>query len=276
LAELRGVRYLEAAEVSAWISDPDRTTYLIDVRTEEEYAADGPEGFFHAPGGQLVQATDHWIGVRGARIVVADSELIRAPVIAGWLRQLGHDAHVLAGGVAAAGALAAGGRSHDVRSPSLPSIESLDLPTLMAMNAVQIIDLRSSMAYRQGHILGAIWSIRPRVSSVCVNGPSTLVLIADRAGIAELAALDLGEAGLTDIRRLEGSPADWHEAEIPLLATADTPTDADCIDYLFFTHRRHLGDTEDARKYLAWEVGLIDQLDQQERASFDIVSATAP
>ena len=45
------------------LSDPARTTYLIDVRTSEEFAAGGLPGFVHAPGGQLVQATDQWIGV---------------------------------------------------------------------------------------------------------------------------------------------------------------------------------------------------------------------
>jgi hypothetical protein len=34
-----------------------------------EYALGHPIGFSNAPGGQLVQATDEWVGVRGARIV---------------------------------------------------------------------------------------------------------------------------------------------------------------------------------------------------------------
>jgi rhodanese-related sulfurtransferase len=145
----------------------------------------------------------------------------------------------------------------------------------MTRNAVQIIDLRSSMAYREGHVPGAKWSIRPRIASACLDSQSTVVLISDQAGIAELAAIDLRERGFKDIRRLDGSSADWREAALPILASPDTPTDADCIDYLFFTHRRHLGDLEDSRKYLAWEVGLTDQLDEQERASFNIVPAAA-
>ena len=45
---------------------PPRTTYLLDVRTAEEVAASGVPGFVHAPGGQLIQSTDQWVGVKGA------------------------------------------------------------------------------------------------------------------------------------------------------------------------------------------------------------------
>ena len=76
------------------------------MRTPEEFAAGAVPGFVHAPGGQLVQATDQWIGTRGARVVLVDDEEVRAPMTAQWLRQLGHEAYVLAGGVAAAAPLA--------------------------------------------------------------------------------------------------------------------------------------------------------------------------
>jgi rhodanese-related sulfurtransferase len=106
LAEMRGVQFVGAAEVAAWIADPARTTYLLDVRTPEENEGRPVPGFVQAPGGQLVQATDQWIGTRGARIVLVDAEEVRAPVTAQWLRQLGHEAYVLAGGLAAAAPLA--------------------------------------------------------------------------------------------------------------------------------------------------------------------------
>ena len=44
------------------------------------------------------------------------------------------------------------------------------------------------------------------------------------------------------------------------------------IDFLFFTSKRHEGSAEAARQYLAWEIGLVDQLDAQERAAFRIPS----
>ena len=48
------------------------------------------------------------------------------------------------------------------------------------------------------------------------------------------------------------------------------PPDAECIDYLFFVHDRHAGNREAMKQYLAWETGLLAQLDEQDRASFRI------
>ena len=95
-----------------------------------------------------------------------------------------------------------------------------------------------------------------------------MVLVADEPGVAGLAALDLAEAGRTDVRLLAGGHEDWRAAGLPVVATPDDPSDADCIDFLFFTHGRHEGNAEAARQYLAWEIGLIGQLDAQERGVF--------
>ena len=51
-------------------------------------------------------------------------------------------------------------------------------------------------------------------------------------------------------------------------ASPDVPANRDCIDYLFFVHDRHDGNKEAARQYLAWETGLVAQLDARERAAF--------
>ena len=45
----------------------------------------------HAPGGQLVQATDEYIAVRNARVVLIDPEQVRAVLTASWLNQMGRD-----------------------------------------------------------------------------------------------------------------------------------------------------------------------------------------
>jgi rhodanese-related sulfurtransferase len=69
-----------------------RTVYRYDVRTPEEYNAGHLPGFGSAQGGQLVQETDVFAPVRGARIVLVDGgDDVRAPMTAHWLAQMGWD-----------------------------------------------------------------------------------------------------------------------------------------------------------------------------------------
>ena len=273
LAERRGVAWVTAAQAQTWaLADPSRTTYLIDVRTAEEFTAAAVPGFVHAPGGQLVQSTDQWVGVKGARIVLIDAEGVRAPVIASWLRQLGHEASVLQGGIAAAL-----GKAWPAVGPSawLPAkqVSAQEVADALRHDRAQVLDLRPAMTYRSGHIAQAHWSIRPRIALAIADASKTVVVVADEPGLAALAALDLAEAGCRDTLVLAAGPDAWRRAGLSVIATPDDPPDVDCIDFLFFTHGRHAGNADDARRYLAWEVGLIAQLDAQERGAFRIAGS---
>jgi hypothetical protein len=97
-----------------------------------------------------------------------------------------------------------------------------------------------------------------------------VVLVAPQEGTARLAAIDLYEAGVSDVKLLSGTLDACKSAGLPIAVTPDEPADKDRIDFLFFTHGRHEGNAEAARRYLAWEIGLVDQLDQQERGVFRI------
>ena len=273
VAEARGVGFPDAGTVAGWLADPQRTTYLLDVRTPEEYARDGLAGIAHAPGGQLVQTTDQWIGTRGARIVLLDDDGVRAPMTAQWLRQLGHEAYVLEGGIAAAAKIesAARGRASR-RSPAPAAISAAELAGKLKDGSAQVIDLRPSMSYRKEHIDGARWSIRPRIAE-CADRTKTVVLVADEPELASLAALDLAEAGCRDVRLLSGGHAAARAAGLPMASSPGAPADAECIDFLFFTAKRHDNDADAARQYLTWEIGLVDQLDEAERGSFRIAGA---
>ena len=94
VAERAGVRWI-ALDALRTLASPTRTVYRFDVRAPEEYAAGHLPGFASAPGGQLVQETDHAVPVRGARIVLADDDGVRAPMTASWLAQMGWEVHVI-------------------------------------------------------------------------------------------------------------------------------------------------------------------------------------
>ena len=72
----------------AWAADPDRTTYLLDVRTPEEYEAGHIEGSLSAEGGQLLGLSSRTIATRGARLVlIDDADGIRAATVANFLHR---------------------------------------------------------------------------------------------------------------------------------------------------------------------------------------------
>ena len=94
VADRAGVRRISLYAIDS-LEASDRTLYRFDVRTAEEYAAAHLPGFASAPGGQFVQETDHHVPVRGARIVLADDDGVRASMTASWLAQMGWDVYVV-------------------------------------------------------------------------------------------------------------------------------------------------------------------------------------
>ncbi|BEP50190.1 rhodanese-related sulfurtransferase [Variovorax sp. V116] len=272
LAERFGVPTVTAQTVQQWAGDANRSLFLCDVRTPEEFATRTLPGAQHTPGGQLMQAGDQYVGVRGARLVLFDDDGVRAPTIAHWLRQMGHEASVLEGGLASGLSLA------PAAAPAAPALATIDAEALsarLAQGEVALVDLRPSMQFRAGHIPQARWSIRPRLAQDVKSETRQLVLAADDAALAAWAAAS-ELAGLSPAPLLlEGGMAAWRDAGLPVQATPALPADADCIDYLFFVHDRHDGNKEAARRYLAWETGLVAQLDAQERSAFRLPTASA-
>jgi rhodanese-related sulfurtransferase len=269
-ARQHGVIEIPAATAAEWLADARRTTYLLDVRTAEEFATGHLPGAQHAPGGQLMQATDQWVGVRNARILLVDSDGVRAPVAAAWLRRMGHDAHVFQGGIRAALAVPPRASAAEAVLPRLSLIAPHDLEERLRGGHVRAVVLRPSADYRREHIPGAVWAIRPRLAHAVDGYRGALALVADEPLIARAAALDLAELGFSDLCLLSGGFAAWRAAGLPTVSTPDRPPDAERIDYLFFVHDRHDGNAEAARRYLAWELGLLAQLDEDERATFRI------
>ncbi|WP_346357774.1 rhodanese-like domain-containing protein [Bosea sp. (in: a-proteobacteria)] len=257
------IRRIDRAEAEQFAREPGRTTYLLDVRDPAEHSAAPHAAAVSAPGGQLVQATDQWIGVRRARIILADDTGLRAALAAFWLRQLGYETYVLS---------EIDAWPAEWRLPSQEPRPDVALPTAIeATEAVRrardgelVLDLRGSLAYRAGHLAGAIWSIRPRLPAIAGRS----ILLCGDPAVAALASRDLMESGATSVHRVEGDARGWRAAGLLLEVSPDDPTDAAAIDHLFFVHDRHDGNLDAARRYLAWEMGLVAQLDEAERGEY--------
>ena len=269
LGQRFGVPIVDAQTVRGWAGDTQRTLFLCDVRSPEEFAQGSLPGAQHTPGGQLIQATDQYVGVRQARLVLFDTDGMRALTVASWLRQLGHDASVLDKGLASGLALPT---AAPVALPALPATNVQALRDGLADGSIAAIDLRPSMQFRQKHIAGTRWTIRPRLAQALAGEHRPVVLIADEPAVAACAAVDLQALGLKP-SLLEGGLDGWRAAGLPLQASENIPADSDCIDYLFFVHDRHDGNKEAARQYLAWEVNLIGQLDAQELQAYQLPAA---
>src|SRR6201999_196524 len=90
VAEHCGIARIDKQTLAAWRAEAaQRSLYVLDVRTPEEFAAGHLRGARSAPGGQLVQETDYHIATWGARVVLVDDTGIRATMTASWLKQMG-------------------------------------------------------------------------------------------------------------------------------------------------------------------------------------------
>ncbi|MEZ2129698.1 MULTISPECIES: rhodanese-like domain-containing protein [unclassified Sinorhizobium] len=87
---------IDVATARTWAADPDRTTYLLDVRTPEEFERGHLDGTLSSEGGQLLGVAYRTIAVRGARVVLVDDLLgVRARTVAHWLQRRGYEIAIL-------------------------------------------------------------------------------------------------------------------------------------------------------------------------------------
>jgi rhodanese-related sulfurtransferase len=250
-----GVTRIDNETLARLRADTTRTLYLFDVRDPTDYAAGHVPGAESAPGGQLVQATDQYVGTLGARMVLVDDREVRAVMTASWLRQMGwRDVFVLvASGSDTARPEAA---VLGAKPPAEHIIDARALSALLKDNRATVIDLSLSPAYRKGHIPGAWFAIRTRLAEALAKVPlqGELVLTSEDGVLAGLA---VGESPVP-ARCLQGGNAAWAAAGLPLSTEprmADEP-----LDYWPKPYER-AGDTKGAmNEYLAWEVDLLPRI----------------
>jgi rhodanese-related sulfurtransferase len=257
---------IDRATLEAWQAEPDRTTYLLDVRSPEEFLRGHLPGAVSAPGGQLVQATDRYVGTLGARLVLVDGDGVRAAMTASWLKQMAlHEVAVLDGGLQDARLEVGPGteRALGLEAQHCREIAPDALRDALPAGRTQLVDLTRSVAYRSGHIGGARHGVRTRLAALVPGLPAHDLLVLT-SGDAMLARYAVAEAeGLTDaeVAVLAGGNKAWRDAGLPLVEGEDgleaQPVDAHLRAYDCTTNVE-----EAMQAYLDWEVDLINRLDE--------------
>jgi rhodanese-related sulfurtransferase len=244
------VKFAKADDVKLWQRDDSRTLYLLDVRTREEFESSHVAGSRHAPGGQLVQASDEYAAVRNARVVLIDPERVRAVMTASWLNQMGWPE------VYVADDLAGLAMESGPRPP--PAVKKW--PTVKDPSGAAVLDLSTSLRFNHAHIPAAWWGVRSRLDEARakIGDAKNLVLTSEDGLLAHLAAPEAA-ALWPEVKVLEGGNAAWFAAGKPTESGVERATTT--RDDVWYKPYDHASDyKKHAQDYLAWEVALVDQV----------------
>jgi rhodanese-related sulfurtransferase len=266
---------IDAATLDRWRADNTRTLYVLDVRDGREYEDGHLADAKPAPGGQLVQATDRTVGVKGARLVLVDDNGVRAKMTASWLIQMGwNDTTVLADALNSGPLVKGPHRPHvfglDDAAPE--TVSARELTALMTGGGILVIDLTDSRDHRKGHIPGSRFAIRANLPGNidaipgAISGGAKIVLTSTDGVLARLAAADALLSG-RDVKVLDGGTRAWTDAGLPLAKGFEDALD-EPVDVWYRPYDLDEGNEAAMQTYLTWEVGLSDQIDRDGTTRF--------
>ena len=278
LAHRAGAQHLDDAGLAAWRADGERTLYCWDVRSAAEYVAGHRLGFGHAPGGQLIQETDVYASVRGARIVLAGG--LRAAMAAHWLAQMGWEVAWMADGADPQGEMGPW-RPAAVPIPQGPALDPGELQRGLGDGSLLLLDLQPASGFVQGHIAGAHWVLRsqiplwwPPLAARLGSAVRQLVFSCADGRLAAWAAADLRALSDRPVAVLTGGQAAWMAAGLPLVAGEEQILSAR-IDRYRRPYEGTAVPPQAMQAYLDWEHGLVAQLQRDGSHRFAVLKLLA-
>jgi rhodanese-related sulfurtransferase len=272
VADRARVSRADSTALERWRQDAARTAYCFDVRTPEEYAAGHLPDFRSAPGGQLVQETDHAAPVRGARIVLADDDGVRANMTASWLAQMGWEVSVL-DGVAAQDFTERGDAGATLPpAPVSNAVAPQQLAEWLKAGDTAVFDVAASADYVNRHIPGAWFVLRSQLAAALAKTPPAqrYVLTCGNGLLARYVVGDVQTLTGAPVFLLEGGTAAWEAAGLPL-ESGPARMASPRID----RYRRPYEGTDNPhaamQAYLDWEYGLVEQLARDGTHGFFVI-----
>ena len=273
IAQRMGIKKIDIAGLKA-LEAKGGPLHKLDVRDPSEYAQGHLKGFRHAAGGQLVQATDQYVGARNATIVLHDNDGVRATMTAHWLLQMDWKNTYVLDHKPAANELTTEAEPRFPKGFAMPTPATVSATDLnAALKTTLVIDLDTSLRYRDGHVPGAWFAVRAGLAKSIPEmlrqqaGATRIVLVSPDGEIAALAAAEA--AGTLPVAILAGGMKAWRDAKLPVetghTRMADPPSD---VWYRPYDNNQ---DVEAAmRQYLDWEVDLVPQVKRDGDATFSV------
>jgi rhodanese-related sulfurtransferase len=273
VAKRFGVRTIDHGTLGRFIQEQDRRSlYQLDVRTPQEFAAGHRPGSRSGPGGQLVQATDTYVGTRNSRIVLIDDDGVRATMTASWLIQMGWpEIFVLDSGFP--DTFVESG-PEKVRVLGLDRIANefitpAELSALLADGGVVVVDFDTCLNFRAGHIPGAWFAIRSRLAASATKLPTAPLYVTTSPDgvLAQLAAPELAKASGAPVKVMQGGTIAWRAAGMAIEEGEDRMAD-EPVDVFHRPYDRSHSVEQAMRDYLSWEVDLVQQIERDGDARF--------
>ncbi len=247
LARHHGVGDITLDTLRGWQGDPARTVYLFDIRTPAEAAESTLPGARAIAGGQLQQGVDLNIATRNARVVLMDTDGVRARQIGAILRQMGHrDVYSLTVDPS------------DLSPPRAKDAAPADptpLRTYSDTSRFVLADIRGAVAYRHAHVAGSWWLARRHLALNLTRLPPRreIVLISDEPAFAALVAADLARLGCNSVIRCDPLE-DWTAAGFSL-ETGPGQLAGEPADAIYDLEEREVH-IRDSHEYLDWLTSL--------------------
>jgi rhodanese-related sulfurtransferase len=276
------IAFVDAAELRAlWDRRHAENLTVLDVRTSDEYAAGHVAGAVWAPGGQAVQATDEYVAVRTARIVLVCDTTSRSVMTASWLRRMGFPSvAVLRGGLpgwtASGGAVERGHQSPlpwglDAARAAAATITATALDAeLRGARPPLVLNVDQSDGYGRAHVPGAAWLCRSRleqrIGAAAVDRAAPIVVTCGDGLASTLAGATLARLGYSSVRVLDGGTRAWQAAGLRAEEGATRMLD-ETDDVVLKPYERGRKAMED---YLRWE----ELLDDEGRSPHPLLAGT--
>jgi rhodanese-related sulfurtransferase len=268
IAAEEGISWISAGELVGSLENYDQgVTYLIDVRSENEYDSRHIPGALNVPGGQAVQRADDFIAVRSGRVVFVSNESARAVMAAYWYKHMGfRDVRVLRGGVQAwrenGGSLAKGAmRKEPLGLEAARKLARLlkpaEVKSLTQNPSVSVLHVGSSADFAAAHLPGSRWMSRGwlelKLPSLLADPGGPIVLSCHDGRNSTLAHRTLQESGYKEVSVLAGGVQSWERSGYPIERGLEgcllEPNDVVLSPSI-------IGDKEAMRRYLDWETKL--------------------